>query len=101
MYYSASLAAKPKLHCVGVATASNVIGPYVAQDEPIICPTDQGGAIDAAGYETNGQRYIVYKVVSLSDTQDSSSVLNVVQDGNSLGNGGLCNNAGKHTRYVL
>ena len=64
MYYSASTVANPRLHCVGVATASSVLGPYTAQSDPIICPTEQGGAIDAAGYEADGQRYIVYKVVS-------------------------------------
>ena len=67
MYYSASTAANPRLHCVGVATADNVLGPYVPQDEPIICPTEQGGAIDASGYECDGQRYVVYKVVSFTN----------------------------------
>lgn len=66
MYYSASTAANPRLHCVGVAAASNVLGPYVPQRDPIICPTEQGGAIDAAGYVAGGQRYVVYKVVSES-----------------------------------
>lgn len=73
MYYSASLAADPKLHCVGVATSNYAIGPYFPQDEPIICPTEQGGAIDAAGYEANGERYIVYKVVRLERLAETSS----------------------------
>lgn len=65
MYYSASTLAKPRLHCVGVATAPTVVGPYAPQSDPIICPTEQGGAIDAAGFESDGQRFVVYKVVSL------------------------------------
>lgn len=44
----------------------------------MICPLSQGGAIDASGYDDNGQRYVVYKV-----------------DGNSIGHGGACGNDGR------
>lgn len=96
MYYSATIVADLRLHCVGAAKASNVLGPYVPQDEPFTCPTDQGGAIDASGYEADGQRYVLYKVVS-EDINSSDFPLDVLltspQDGNALGNGGLCGNA--------
>lgn len=97
MYYSASTADNPKLHCVGVATAPTVLGPYTPHSNPIICPTEQGGAIDAAGFESDGQRYIVYKVVgcSLSRREPVYQMLTRAQDGNALGNGGPCGNTGK------
>ncbi|KAK4540973.1 hypothetical protein LTR36_008481 [Oleoguttula mirabilis] len=74
MYYSASTTSDTSKHCVGAATASTVTGPYTAVgSSALICPLSQGGAIDAAGYDDNGERYIVYKV-----------------DGNSIGHGGAC-----------
>ncbi|KAI5365427.1 putative glycoside hydrolase, family 43 [Septoria linicola] len=76
MYFSASTIEDTTKHCVGAAVSDNVLGPYTpTSDEPLFCPLSEGGAIDAAGYNDNGQRYIVYKV-----------------DGNSLGHGGACNN---------
>ncbi|KAK0880477.1 hypothetical protein LTR87_005756 [Friedmanniomyces endolithicus] len=77
MYYSALAASSPTHHCIGVATASNVLGPYTpVGGEAMFCPLDQGGAIDASDFVDNVQRYVVYKV-----------------DGNSIGHGGACNNA--------
>jgi len=77
MYYTASLASQPNLHCLGVAISNTITGPYKpTSDQPWICPTSQGGAIDPAGYTAqDGTRWVVYKV-----------------DGNSLGHGGNCNN---------
>ncbi|KXT08293.1 hypothetical protein AC579_6683 [Pseudocercospora musae] len=76
MYYSASTKADSSKHCVGAAKSRSVRGPYIpTSSEPLFCPLAQGGAIDAAGYNDNGQRYVVYKV-----------------DGNSLGHGGPCGN---------
>lgn len=70
MYYSASYAADTTFHCVGAATADSIEGPYTPVDEPLACPTDQGGAIDPSGYwdEATSTRWLVYKI-----------------DGNSLG----------------
>ncbi|KAF5021647.1 hypothetical protein F66182_6305 [Fusarium sp. NRRL 66182] len=58
-------------HCIGAARSKNSTGPYKMDDKPIICPKDEGGAIDPAGFldSSTGYRYVVYKV-----------------DGNSLGN---------------
>jgi len=76
MYFSATNSATPGHHCVGTATSSSITGPYTAASSQLICPTSQGGAIDASGFrDTDGSRYVVYKV-----------------DGNSDGHGGVCNN---------
>ncbi|KAL1304488.1 hypothetical protein AAFC00_003478 [Neodothiora populina] len=76
MYYSASTAEDTSKHCVGVASASTVEGPYTGQDKALICPISQGGAIDASGFrDASGARYIVYKI-----------------DGNAIGSGGACGN---------
>ncbi|KAK5111197.1 hypothetical protein LTR62_005225 [Meristemomyces frigidus] len=78
MYYSATTGANPNQHCIGAATSSSITGPFTpVGSAALICPTFQGGAIDAAGYweAATGQRYITYKV-----------------DGNSQGHGGACGN---------
>ena len=64
LYYAASSAAKPALHCVGVAVSSDVQGPYIpVGDQPLICPMSQGGAIDASGFtDVDGSRWVVYKI---------------------------------------
>lgn len=78
MYYADEIATNPAHHCVGVATSQTVTGPYTPVATPFACPLSQGGAIDADGYQdpTDGTRYVVYKV-----------------DGNSIGNGGDCQNS--------
>ncbi|EEY14086.1 glycosyl hydrolase family 43 protein [Verticillium alfalfae VaMs.102] len=65
-------------HCVGVALADSMTGPYRPMPEPWACHLDQGGAIDPAGFHDagTGRRYVVYKV-----------------DGNHDGNGGDCGNS--------
>ena len=77
MYYADEILGNPAHHCLGVATSKNVLGPYDPVDTPFACPIDQGGAIDADGFQdVDGKRYVVYKV-----------------DGNSIGHGGECMNA--------
>lgn len=71
MYFSASTSQDTSKHCVGAATSSSITGPYTPGDSPLACPLDQGGAIDADGYNDNGTLYVTYKV-----------------DGNSLNSGG-------------
>ena len=80
MYFSAALASKPNLHCVGAAKSFNIEGPYDSvSDTPLACPTELGGAIDASGFQdVDGQRYMLYK-----------------DDGNAIGHGGACNNMEK------
>ncbi|KAH7926542.1 glycoside hydrolase family 43 protein [Leucogyrophana mollusca] len=74
--YYAAMSPSQNTHCVGAATSTNPTGPYTPQSQPIACQTAGGGAIDPAGFQdTDGTRYIVYKV-----------------DGNNLGGGGPCGN---------
>jgi beta-xylosidase len=79
MYFAANTltAGNGRFHCIGAATSKTVKGPYDSvSDVPIVCPTSEGGAIDASGFrDEDGKRYMLYKI-----------------DGNALGNGGLCNN---------
>lgn len=80
MYYSAVAVANTNRHCIGVAIADSdsPAGPYIpASTNPLACPLDAGGAIDASNFrDTDGTRYILYKI-----------------DGNSVGHGGDCNNS--------
>lgn len=66
MTYSGELATNDAHHCIGIATASSIVGPYTPQDNAVICPdaATTGGAIDSYLYfdETNNKRYLVYKV---------------------------------------
>ncbi|KAL1998382.1 hypothetical protein VTN02DRAFT_6296 [Thermoascus thermophilus] len=78
MYYSGEAKEMVRHHCVGVAVSEGTdpAGPYIPQPEPFVCRLDQGGSIDPSGFlDRDGSRYVVYKV-----------------DGNSVGNGGDCNN---------
>jgi beta-xylosidase len=53
----------PDLQCIGVAKASKPEGPFepVGQ-KALICPVDQGGAIDAGSFvDTDGKRYLLWK----------------------------------------
>ena len=61
MYFSASH--NPTTHCVGVATANNIRGPYTPEKSALACPVNEGGAIDASGVvDDDGTRYVVYKI---------------------------------------
>jgi beta-xylosidase len=76
LYYAATDARQTVQHCVGAATADNILGPYTDQASPIACPLSQGGAIDPSGFtDADGTYYVVYKI-----------------DGNSIGHGGSCGN---------
>jgi hypothetical protein len=49
--------------CVGVATANSALGPFTpVGTQPLFCPLDLGGAIDANTFVANdGTRYLVWK----------------------------------------
>lgn len=70
MYFSGELPGGG--HCIGAARSETDVGPYEMDPEPLVCPSDEGGAIDPAGFldKKTGKRYIMYKV-----------------DGNALGGG--------------
>ncbi|KAI9813825.1 MAG: hypothetical protein M1827_003615 [Pycnora praestabilis] len=76
LYYSGAVSNNTAFHCVGAATSPTIEGPYTALPAALACPLSTGGAIDPAGFQdADGTLYVVYKV-----------------DGNTLGNGGTCNN---------
>lgn len=88
MYFSATTKTSG-FHCIGAARSSTIKGPYDSvSDSPLVCPIEQGGAIDASGFrDADGKRYMVYKI-----------------DGNAIGSGGSCNNGVKpyqHTPIML
>lgn len=64
MYYSPALQSNDGIHCIGLARGTTVAGPYNdSSTQPMICPEADGGAIDAAGFlDSDGKRYVVYKI---------------------------------------
>jgi arabinan endo-1,5-alpha-L-arabinosidase len=49
--------------CVGVATAPDPLGPFTPVGSgPLVCPGDQGGAIDASAFtDTDGSHWMLWK----------------------------------------
>ncbi|MFJ3876779.1 family 43 glycosylhydrolase [Streptomyces sp. NPDC090077] len=48
--------------CIGVALSPSPDGPFrPVGDGPLVCPAEQGGAIDASSYTEGGQRYLLWK----------------------------------------
>ncbi|WP_078095693.1 family 43 glycosylhydrolase [Streptomyces sp. fd1-xmd] len=61
MHYTARDRASGK-QCIGVALSSSPDGPFLPTGEgPLVCPAEQGGAIDAASYTEDGRRYLLWK----------------------------------------
>lgn len=62
MYFTARDAAS-NLQCIGVATSNKPEGPFQSTAEkPFICPTGEGGAIDAGSFvDDDGTRYVLWK----------------------------------------
>lgn len=62
LYFTASDTAS-RYQCIGVAFADTPEGPFVSTtDKPLVCPVDEGGAIDASvTTDENGQQYLVWK----------------------------------------
>lgn len=53
---------EPALQCIGTATATDPAGPFTVHgDGMLVCPADQGGAIDAATYTDDGGLHLVWK----------------------------------------
>jgi arabinan endo-1,5-alpha-L-arabinosidase len=64
MYYTTRFAmSKGGAQCIGVATADSPEGPFKPNgDKPLICPTGDGGAIDAASFiDEDGKPYLLWK----------------------------------------
>ena len=62
LYFTASDAAST-FQCIGVAFADRPKGPFTSTaDKPLVCPENEGGAIDASvTADENGRRYLVWK----------------------------------------
>ncbi len=61
LYYAARDAASDK-ECIGVSKSSSPNGPFVpVGTTPLICPTDQGGAIDPSTFTENGKLSLLWK----------------------------------------
>lgn len=54
---------RPTMQCIGAAVADSPEGPFeVVGDQMLVCPEDEGGAIDAATFvDTDGTRYLLWK----------------------------------------
>jgi arabinan endo-1,5-alpha-L-arabinosidase len=53
----------PSFQCIAAATADSPEGPFEVQgDEMLVCPADEGGAIDASTFlDEDGTRYLLWK----------------------------------------
>ncbi len=62
MYFTAR-SVTPNLQCIGVAQSTSPTGPFApVEARPLICPANEGGAIDAASFvEADGRRYLLWK----------------------------------------
>ncbi|TFB98761.1 hypothetical protein E3O48_00830 [Cryobacterium sp. HLT2-28] len=62
MYYGAA-SVDPAAQCIGAATSSSPDGPFTpVGDIPLVCPADEGGAIDPASFlDADGTRYLLWK----------------------------------------
>lgn len=61
LYYTARDRASGR-QCIGVATSASPDGPFApVGTDPLVCPTAEGGAIDASTYVEDGQRYLLWK----------------------------------------
>ncbi|WP_434992440.1 glycoside hydrolase family 43 protein [Arthrobacter sp. Ld5] len=61
LYFTATNFA-PTVQCIGVATATDPAGPFTVEgDGMLVCPEDEGGAIDASTFETDGGLNLVWK----------------------------------------
>ena len=62
LYYTAS-DRKRDMQCLGLAVATNPLGPFVdTRADPLVCQTELGGTIDANVLtDTDGRHYLYYK----------------------------------------
>lgn len=52
----------PALQCIGTATATRPLGPFEVQgDAMLVCPVDEGGAIDASTFTDDDGLHLVWK----------------------------------------
>jgi Glycosyl hydrolases family 43 len=63
LYFTAAVnGANPATECIGDATGSTPAGPFVAQPNPFICQTGDGGSIDPRVFtDADGSEWMVWK----------------------------------------
>ena len=61
--YTTTTNFEPALQCIAVATADSPEGPFeIVGDRMLVCPEDDGGAIDASTFlDEDGTRYLLWK----------------------------------------
>lgn len=61
--YVAPVALRPRKMCIGLAYASNPLGPFVDRStRPLVCPRDQGAIDPDISYrDTSGNPYLIWK----------------------------------------
>ena len=97
MFYSALAKNQTRKHCIGSATSNNIIGPYTALDEPIVCDfrawwCDRSSV---CGLIPDQALYLLIALCSyFHDFQTNTSYLVYKRDGNAIGVGGACSNGG-------
>jgi arabinan endo-1,5-alpha-L-arabinosidase len=61
MYFTAANF-RPSVQCIGAATSPSPTGPFTVHGTGmLVCPAEEGGAIDAATYVENGSPYLLWK----------------------------------------
>lgn len=61
MYFTATNF-QPTFQCIGVAVSDDPLGPFTVQgDGMIVCPPEEGGAIDATTVQVDGDWHLVWK----------------------------------------
>jgi arabinan endo-1,5-alpha-L-arabinosidase len=61
MYFTATNF-QPSVQCIGAATSNSPTGPFTVQGTGmLVCPVEEGGAIDAATYVESGVPYLLWK----------------------------------------
>ena len=61
LYYTARDEASQR-QCIGLALAESPDGPFEpVGDDPLVCPVELGGAIDAASYTEDGRLWLLWK----------------------------------------
>ncbi|WP_415645712.1 family 43 glycosylhydrolase [Stackebrandtia soli] len=61
LYYTAH-SVNPDRQCIGAAVASAPTGPFAPVGSgPLVCPANEGGAIDASTFSEDGRHYLIYK----------------------------------------
>ena len=61
MYFTTA-SIEPSAQCIGVATSADPLGPFTAVGPALVCPADDGGAIDASTFrDDDGELYLLFK----------------------------------------